>query len=357
MTTAIPHQCWALQVPDGRFICAFNDRSLRLMPHCKAWEKFDLVNHQDGRVAFHNLQHRSFLSVNEAGEASQADHDRNWEQFTVQHSGVDDGTVVLRSYHSGHNLTVEGLNRFRIVLVPGLLPLLRTERIATAAPLTTADATNGGFNFGAPAPGGFNFGAPEALAAPAAGGLNFFAPMALGFYAHEEREDHYGGKEQYPGCFSGESMVRLADGSERMAADVQMGTDLLASDGTTCKLIARTIESHSSDVPHGCIKIGDLVITPRHPIQANGKWVKPKDLIGSSEGIPVQFAGDLLNFVTEPRAAIVINDILVSTLGFFCVGLDDEATYYGSEKVVKDLQDHPSWPSIRKAAKRAGNSC
>ena len=157
----------------------------------------------------------------------------------------------------------------------------------------------------------------------------------------------------YRACFCGSSLVLLVDGTRRPASDISVGDDLRAADGTVCKLLARTLESHTADLPHSCVKFGTLVITARHPVQVEGKWMRPADL---PDGKLVPFVGELMNFVTEPRAALVIDNVAVSTLGYFCAGLDDEQTFYGSEKVVDELRKDPAWPSICKGQK-ASTSC
>ena len=88
--------------------------------------------------------------------------------------------------------------------------------------------------------------------------------------------------------------------------------------------------------------------------------MQPQELIKSGDARSVLVCGTLINFVTEPRAPLLIDGVVVSTLGMHCPGVDDgnnaqdTTSFYGSEQVVDTLASNPQWPHIKKVVLKDG---
>lgn len=290
-------------------ISAWNDNSIKLMPHLKGWEMFQLINHEDGTVSF-KTEHDTFISASDDGSMRQQPDDK-WERFSIQDAMNSDGTSLLRTHHGS----------FVVVVAENEHSTLRHEHAASGNSFRIILC-------GQP---------PEFVHSP-----------------RQVSEDDSNGqwelRSQCPySCFSANALVLLADGLKAKAKDVKIGEMLMSLDGSVCKLIGRTIDNHKTN-PWTVVKVKDLLITKRHPISLDGTWIRPVDLIGMKNGVECEFDEDLMNFVTEPRAAVIIDGIVVSTLGLFCDGIDSDESYFGSEAVVMDLQKNPQWPSVYRIA-------
>ena len=160
------------------------------------------------------------------------------------------------------------------------------------------------------------------------------------------------------GCFHGAGVVLLSDGiSTKLARELRPG-DLVAtsaSDGkrATATVVARTFEHPSKAYP--TVRVGSLLITARHPICLDGvSWIHPVSLLEHEFKRPTtRFScAELYNFVTEPPAPMIVDGVLVSTLGMHSPGVDDGAdassttSFYGSWRCIRALQAHPQWPDI-----------
>lgn len=53
------------------------------------------------------------------------------------------------------------------------------------------------------------------------------------------------------------------------------------------------------------------------------------------------------NFAVSNRSSLFVNNYEVCTLGQFCEGIDDENSYFGSERVIEYLSTQKSYPNIK----------
>merc|ERR1711881_831023 len=77
-------------------------------------------------------------------------------------------------------------------------------------------------------------------------------------------------------------------------------------------------------------------------------WMKPLEANGS---VPVNTAAALYNFVMEPVGSpVLIEDVVVSTLGTFCDGSHKRCKpshqLWNSSKIVALLKRHSTWPNV-----------
>ena len=82
------------------------------------------------------------------------------------------------------------------------------------------------------------------------------------------------------------------------------------------------------------VEIGDLKITPYHPIKYDNRWCFPTS-IGFTEIIECPF---VYSFVIKNRNSVYINDIEFATLGHTYTGLVIEHDYFGTNEVLNDLK-------------------
>lgn len=149
------------------------------------------------------------------------------------------------------------------------------------------------------------------------------------------------------GCFGGDAKLLMADGSHKQARDVRVG-DILksASDGcTTTKVEACVVEAR--DI-HQLVQIGDLLITPHHPVVQDGQWTLPSDVQGAKH---INADMELYNFITTNRESIHVEGFVATSIGTYCEGMHDieqnaEHQIWGTDAIVRIYQQHPQWPNI-----------
>jgi hypothetical protein len=94
------------------------------------------------------------------------------------------------------------------------------------------------------------------------------------------------------------------------------------------------------------VRIGKLVITPYHPILFNDKWIFPKDLIEKRcKDVAIMSRENLIvyNLVLDTSHIINVEGIPCITLGH---GFNDSVlkhSYYGTDKVIKDISNFKGW--------------
>ena len=147
-------------------------------------------------------------------------------------------------------------------------------------------------------------------------------------------------------CFHADAEVRLADGCLRKVSHLVKG-DVLASPsapGTArvrCVVKTSCVGGRHKMVP---LNGGRCMITAWHPVEHDGKWVFPADL----EACVDVACAAVYSLLLDPEAPGV-----VEVGGIPCVTLGHQFTdnavvahdYYGSSKVVEDLQSMPGFSS------------
>jgi len=86
----------------------------------------------------------------------------------------------------------------------------------------------------------------------------------------------------------------------------------------------------------------DLMITPYHPIQMNGKWQFPCDISKRTVQMSVPA---VYNVVLETDHILVVNGFNCVTLGHGFKGPVIEHPYFGTDKIIKDLEAMSGWIS------------
>mmetsp|Transcript_16827 Transcript_16827/g.23154 ORF Transcript_16827/g.23154 Transcript_16827/m.23154 type:complete len:824 (-) Transcript_16827:227-2698(-) len=174
--------------------------------------------------------------------------------------------------------------------------------------------------------------------------------------ATEENTDF--GNYMMVGCYDPSARVLMADGcTTKPAASVQIG-DLLASpssDGRSyspVRVVGHTIQASREDGKlRELVSVGNMLISPMHPLQYLGKWMRP---IYHPFASSARSSCELHNFVVQGFLPIVVNGIVVSTLGTYCPGHHDfqwpTHALWGSGRIVEIYAQHPTWPTVRLSA-------
>ncbi|CAF3172744.1 unnamed protein product [Rotaria sp. Silwood2] len=136
------------------------------------------------------------------------------------------------------------------------------------------------------------------------------------------------------GCFYGECIVRLMNGSSKLVKDVQPG-DRLAPHGGMVKFVVKTIYAEYYNRFIISKVENNLIITAWHPIRVNQQWIMPCSLVSSPNEILCEA---VYNFALDRGHTVLVNDVECVTLGH---GFQEDVVrhaYYGSERVIKDLE-------------------
>ncbi len=159
---------------------------------------------------------------------------------------------------------------------------------------------------------------------------------------------------EYTTCFDPYAKVLLSDGtSTKYAKDIQIGDQLSSScgikgeEGRTVTVTGHIIQKQGQNC-RDLVQIGDLLISKMHYVFHHNKWVRPEDY---PQAIKVHRASELHNFIVDTRESIVVNGIVMSSIGTFCPGVHDlhkksNHALWASEHIVNVFKQHPMWPVV-----------
>ncbi|CAF3519421.1 unnamed protein product [Rotaria sp. Silwood1] len=134
------------------------------------------------------------------------------------------------------------------------------------------------------------------------------------------------------GCLYGECTVHLMNGTTKLVKDVKPGDRMAPHGGMVIFVVKTKCQNNKAKM---VILENDLIITAWHPIRLCGQWIMPCSLVSS----PNEISCDAVyNFVLNEGHSVLVNDVECVTLGH---GFKEDVvrhTYYGSQRVIKDLQ-------------------
>jgi len=87
------------------------------------------------------------------------------------------------------------------------------------------------------------------------------------------------------------------------------------------------------------VEINKLLITPWHPVRINNQWKFPYHLGPTTE----RNCSAVYNFVLETKHIMIINGIECVTLGHGFEGDVIQHSYFGTQRVINDLQKLNGW--------------
>ena len=140
------------------------------------------------------------------------------------------------------------------------------------------------------------------------------------------------------GCFDGNCLVRMANGSNKRVKDIQKG-DKIKSEGVVLTVLS-VIEILSIDNYVPMVELeGGLLVTPKHPIKIGGEWFKPDEL----GEVQLRKCSAVYNFVLNDGHLIEVNNIVCATLGHGFKGQKVEHPYFGTIQIIQDLKRLPNF--------------
>lgn len=148
-------------------------------------------------------------------------------------------------------------------------------------------------------------------------------------------------------CFTGESLVLLADGSSKAVAEIRRGDRVKTLRGSAT--VEHAIVFHNAAPTQQISRIGALGITPWHPIVADAtsftlQWMNPADLVGyTEEVIPA-----LYNFVLDEGHIVHVGGTWCCTLGHEFMEPGIYHAFFGSRsKILSALCRQPGFAEGR----------
>lgn len=141
-------------------------------------------------------------------------------------------------------------------------------------------------------------------------------------------------------CFKGTCIARMVNGGTKLVKYIRKGdiVDTPSGPSRVVCVIKTKCENNKEylvSLPSG------LVITPYHPIFYNNKWEFPCN-IGTTKLIGCDA---VYSFVLDNRDSMYINEVLCATLGHNKKGAVIEHPYFGSDAIINDLKQKPSYYS------------
>jgi len=149
-------------------------------------------------------------------------------------------------------------------------------------------------------------------------------------------------------------LTHSQEGKITPVSAVRPGDEVVVADGSTARVrcvakIARALDEDLVCLPQG----GGLTITPKHPVRLEGRWVMPGEVEGAER---VQHDGWVYCFVLERCHVLLVNGVECVTWGH---GLNEPGVqhdYYGTNRIIEDLEALPGWKDGMVTLNTAGPS-
>jgi hypothetical protein len=140
------------------------------------------------------------------------------------------------------------------------------------------------------------------------------------------------------GCFAPHCQVLMADGKKKAIDSIKKGDLVWTSDGPASVLLHVTLGSYNN-IRQMC-RIGNLLITPWHPVHDSSRWIFPEDIVPSEEcTMPTVY-----NLVLSHGNIINVEDILSVTLGHEYTEDVLKHEFFGSRKrILEALSKQPGF--------------
>ena len=140
------------------------------------------------------------------------------------------------------------------------------------------------------------------------------------------------------GCFHGSCRVLLADGSYLPLPKLRRG-DVVKTKGGTTACVRCLVIYETQDESAVMTQVGNLLITPWHPIRINDQWVFPRVNYPTS----TMRTSHVYNLVLESGHTVFVDGIECCTLAHNFVEPVVQHDYFGTDRVVEDLKQMRGW--------------
>lgn len=139
------------------------------------------------------------------------------------------------------------------------------------------------------------------------------------------------------GCFDGEGKVLMHDGSFKNVKLLSKGDKVISMDNNIATIVC--VVRTKVMKPIEIVEIDGVKITPWHPIRQNNQWIFPFDVDKTKE----IYCDYIYNLVLDKYHVVVINGLECITLGHGYTGNVLFHEYYGTNKIIEDLQSMSGW--------------
>ena len=139
--------------------------------------------------------------------------------------------------------------------------------------------------------------------------------------------------EQFGGCIHPECLIKTPNGFIDLDF-IRKGDKVINSEGNISIVECVTHHKCPNNQANLC-KIGDLLITPYHPIINNNSWKFPID-INSSINVECNY---VINLVLEDRKSVNINNIICCTLAHGIEGDVIGHPFFGTDKIIDNFKE------------------
>jgi hypothetical protein len=143
-------------------------------------------------------------------------------------------------------------------------------------------------------------------------------------------------------CFAGHCLVLMANGSSKPISDIRRGDVVQTINGPS--IVRYAIEFNIKAKSQPMCQIGNLCITPWHPILDNNVWIRPVDKVEYTD----KLIQTVYNLVLENNHTINVEQHWCITLGHgLTVGILYHPFFGSIKKVIDCLQLQPGFSEGR----------
>jgi hypothetical protein len=139
------------------------------------------------------------------------------------------------------------------------------------------------------------------------------------------------------GCFAPSTLIRMTNGKDVPIYDISPG-DLVATPSGPATVIA-LVTCNSAKRSQPMSKIGDLLITPWHPVGIHGLWRFPADIGGYND----RLMPTVYNLVLNSGHIVYASGFEACTLGHGFTEAVVAHPFFGTERVIEDLRKVAGW--------------
>jgi len=143
------------------------------------------------------------------------------------------------------------------------------------------------------------------------------------------------------GCIHGDCSIIMYNGTSKYVKNVKKNDLVMSTNGNSAKVLCVLKYKCYRNKSQLVELSGGLLITAWHPVRINNKWQFPCTLAPVTE----RYCTEVYNFVLETGHIIIINGIECVTLGHLFEGDVVQHSYFGTKRIINDLQKFNGWNS------------
>ena len=139
------------------------------------------------------------------------------------------------------------------------------------------------------------------------------------------------------GCFHGDSKIRMADGGHYPINQMVSGMQVATPYGGATIVALVVCNTYANSQP--MCNVGNLWITPWHPVRIDNKWQFPANIVGYTDRV----VSTVYNLVLDCNHIVYAEDIECVTLGH---GIGEDVVshnFFGTNSVIEDLKKCNGW--------------